>query len=84
MTPEYCGTFNLGGSWLLLEYSGGHGLSAPGGGRGGFAGDGGRGNSRGGGMDWLCDSCSTANFARWVVGQTRVEDTLLQIDERKG
>lgn len=63
MASEYRDNFYLGGACLLLEYGTGHSISAPGGGGGGDGGGGAYGG-RSNALDWLCDRCSTANFAR--------------------
>ena len=66
MAPEYLDSFQLDGCPLRLEYSA---SQRPGGflagGSGGGAGGGGGGFGRSAGvMDWICDRCSTTNFAR--------------------
>ena len=63
MEATHADGFQLDGCRLRLEYSA---SQRPGGSHGGGGGGGGFGNASAV-MDWVCDRCSTTNFARWTV-----------------
>lgn len=76
MAPDSLDSFQLDGCPLRLEYSA---SQRPGSytGTGGSGADGGGGGGSGsfgrsaGVMDWVCDRCSTTNFARCDVARSR-------------
>jgi len=71
MAPDYVDSFQLDGYSLRLEYSASQrpGAAASSHAAGGTGTDGSFGRSAGV-MDWVCDRCSTTNFARcgWPRG----------------
>ena len=63
MEAEHADGFQMDGCRLRLEFSA---SQRPGGGYGGGGGGGGFSNAAAV-MDWVCDRCSTTNFARWAM-----------------
>ena len=73
MAPDYVDSFQLDGYSLRLEYSASQrpGVSASAGSHAAGASDSGGFSRSAGVMDWVCDRCSTTNFARceWPCGR---------------